>query len=78
MARISTMATRSIVKCPICGRENDLNADPLGPFCTQRCKLIDLGKWLNEEYKISEPLTPDHLADYENLEGKALDEPEGE
>jgi len=70
------MASHSIVKCPICGRENDLIADPFGPFCSQRCKLIDLGKWLNEEYKISEPLTPDHLADYENLEGKSLDEPD--
>jgi endogenous inhibitor of DNA gyrase (YacG/DUF329 family) len=72
------MAIPSIVNCPICGRENDLAADPFGPFCSHRCKLIDLGKWLGEEYKISEPLTPDHLADYENLEGKALDEPEGE
>ncbi len=25
------------------------------PFCSQRCQLIDLGKWLGEEYKVSEP-----------------------
>jgi endogenous inhibitor of DNA gyrase (YacG/DUF329 family) len=72
------MASHSIVKCPICGRENDLTAEPFGPFCSPRCKLIDLGKWLNEEYKISEPLTTDHLVDYEKLEGNALDEPESE
>lgn len=68
------MPTR--VNCPICGRPNDFFADPVGPFCTVRCKQVDLGNWLNEEYKISEPLSPDHLADYETLEGSALDRPE--
>ena len=70
------MAKSTLVKCPTCGRENDFNADPLGPFCSSRCKLIDLGKWFNEEYRFSEPLRPDHLADYEQLEGQALDDPE--
>lgn len=28
------------------------------PFCSGRCKQIDLGKWLSEEYKFSEPLKP--------------------
>ena len=72
------MAKSTLVKCPICGRENDFNADPLGPFCSSRCKLIDLGKWFNGEYRFSEPLRPDHLADYERLEGHALDDPEHE
>ena len=65
----------TLVKCPTCGRENDFNTDPLGPFCCVRCKLIDLGNWFSEEYRISEPLRPDHLADYEQLEGQALDDP---
>lgn len=26
------------------------------PFCTERCKLIDLGRWFNEEYRVSDPL----------------------
>jgi len=38
------------------------------PFCSKRCKLIDLGKWLTEEYKISEKL--------EESEGAANAEPE--
>lgn len=25
------------------------------PFCSERCQLADLGKWLDEEYKVSEP-----------------------
>jgi endogenous inhibitor of DNA gyrase (YacG/DUF329 family) len=72
------MAKNTLVKCPTCGQENDFNADPLGPFCSARCKMIDLGKWFNEEYRISEPLRPDHLAEYEELEGQALDDPNHE
>ena len=40
--------------------------------------MIDLGKWLNEEYKVSEPLRPEHLEEYENLSGEELDQPERE
>ena len=40
--------------CPYCRRRP---VDPAWqPFCSERCKLVDLGKWLSEEYKISEPL----------------------
>ncbi|MBQ3388861.1 MAG: DNA gyrase inhibitor YacG [Thermoguttaceae bacterium] len=39
------------MKCPICGREFDLNApDTAMPFCSIRCKQIDLKRWLDEEY----------------------------
>lgn len=68
----------SLMKCPICGRETDFFADPLGPFCSVRCKQIDLGKWLNEEYRFSEPLRPDAMEDYEQMQGPALDQPEEE
>ncbi|MCF7669852.1 MAG: DNA gyrase inhibitor YacG [Verrucomicrobia bacterium] len=44
------------VKCPSCGKKGDWFATPYGPFCSKRCKLIDLGKWLDEEHVISEPL----------------------
>ena len=33
------------------------------PFCSQRCKDIDLGRWLNEEYAISRPATLDEVID---------------
>jgi endogenous inhibitor of DNA gyrase (YacG/DUF329 family) len=50
---------------------------PIGTFCSERCKLIDLGKWLNEDYTKSEPLRPDHFAEYEGLQGGSeLDQPE--
>lgn len=52
---------KKMIKCPICGKNIEFYEDkklpPNFPFCSQRCKLIDLGKWLNEEYVISEPIT---------------------
>jgi len=44
------------INCPTCGKKGDWLSQPFGPFCSRRCKLIDLGKWLNEEHVISEPL----------------------
>ena len=42
-------------------------------------KLVDLGKWLNEENKITEPLRPDHFQEFEKLQpGEDLDNPEGQ
>jgi endogenous inhibitor of DNA gyrase (YacG/DUF329 family) len=49
--------------CPICGRPSDFFAPPLGPFCSDRCQRVDLGKWLNEEYRLSEPLSPTEFED---------------
>ncbi len=34
---------------------------PHFPFCSERCKLIDLGAWLDEEYRIEEPVSPEAL-----------------
>ncbi len=64
------------LKCPICGKPSDFNAPPMGPFCSQRCKLVDLGSWFKEDYKVTEPLRPDHLAEYEEMTGDQLDKPE--
>lgn len=66
----------AIIKCRTCGKEADFFAEPMGPFCSVRCKMIDLGNWLGEDYKISEPLRADHLEEYENLAGDELDQPE--
>jgi endogenous inhibitor of DNA gyrase (YacG/DUF329 family) len=50
--------------CPICRKPVQLD-DPFMPFCSDRCRLIDLGKWASGEYVISEPV---HLDDVEDLE----------
>jgi hypothetical protein len=44
------------MKCPICKKPVALN-DPYMPFCSERCKLIDLGNWASEKYVISTPIT---------------------
>ena len=43
------------MKCPICGKEVQLH-DPEMPFCSERCRLIDLGNWASEKYVIPAPL----------------------
>jgi uncharacterized protein len=47
------------IDCPICKRVlPDAAADhPSRPFCSPQCKLADLANWLNEEYRISTPLS---------------------
>ncbi|HEV7868638.1 MAG TPA: DNA gyrase inhibitor YacG [Chthoniobacteraceae bacterium] len=69
------MSQPALVNCPICGKQNAFFAEPMGPFCSARCKMIDLGKWMGEEYRVSEPLRPDHFAEFEGIEGEDLDEP---
>lgn len=48
-----------MVACPTCRNKGPWMDKPHGPFCSERCKLVDLGKWLGEEYRISSPLTPE-------------------
>jgi endogenous inhibitor of DNA gyrase (YacG/DUF329 family) len=39
--------------CPICDRPAAPRKDnPAFPFCSPRCRTVDLGKWLNEEYRV--------------------------
>jgi uncharacterized protein len=47
-------------RCPTCKKTVELATDAKHrPFCSPRCKLIDLGRWLDEDFKISRPLGPD-------------------
>lgn len=63
-------------KCPTCGKRGDWFSGQYGPFCSHRCKLIDLGKWLGEGHVISEPLRPEHLESFADLPaGEQLDKP---
>jgi uncharacterized protein len=50
-------------RCPIC-REIVTAKDPEFPFCSDRCRTIDLGKWASGAYRISSP-----VLDPEVLEG---------
>ncbi len=57
------------LRCPICKREVSWEGNPFKPFCSQRCKLIDLGRWLNEEYVIK----GEEAAEYGTGEKEARD-----
>ena len=45
------------MKCPICKKEVTLG-DPDLPFCSERCRMIDLGNWASEKYVISDAGAP--------------------
>jgi len=49
------------VHCPACEKEFNQADSPALPFCSERCRLIDLGRWLNEEQGL--PSLPDPDAD---------------
>ena len=45
------MAT--LVTCPTCGTQTEYSPqNPYRPFCCERCKMIDLGAWANESYRV--------------------------
>jgi len=43
------------VKCPICNKSVSVGAEDF-PFCSERCRLIDLGKWASGKYVVSSPV----------------------
>ena len=49
------MSKPPVVNCPQCGKEIVWDTgNRFRPFCSERCKLIDLGKWANEEYRVEQ------------------------
>ncbi len=61
------------VRCPTCGRELEWSTAPFRPFCSERCRLVDLGAWLSEQHAIpgdsaaaaEEPDSPQPVKDSE-------------
>jgi len=41
-----------MIVCPICKNKTTWEENPWRPFCSERCKLIDLGKWVSDDYRI--------------------------
>lgn len=40
------------LRCPVCQERFDPQTSPAMPFCSERCRLMDLGRWLNEENSV--------------------------
>ncbi len=46
----------------VCRRKTFYRGNPYRPFCSRRCKLLDLDNWLSGRYRISTPLEARKLA----------------
>lgn len=40
-------------KCPTCNKILPVEKTPAWPFCSNRCRMVDLGKWMNEDYRVA-------------------------
>jgi endogenous inhibitor of DNA gyrase (YacG/DUF329 family) len=50
------------MRCPTCRQELPPEGCRYEPFCSRRCKLVDLGKWLDGSYSIpAEPASPEDI-----------------
>lgn len=58
-------------ECPTCQKQIEVERTdqaPYRPFCCQRCKMVDLGRWLDGTYRISDPIAPTGQPDDETHE----------
>jgi uncharacterized protein len=50
----------AIVKCPTCGRPVEWSEQsPYRPFCSERCRLVDLGAWFSEQRGVPDDVPPE-------------------
>lgn len=61
------------ISCPICHKEAEWEGNRFRPFCSERCKLIDLGNWAAESYRV-----PSKPEEEEESRSEAPDETEEE
>lgn len=53
-----------LVACPRCGTRSPWKGNPFRPFCSEKCRLVDLGRWAGEDYRIAgEEVDPENMAD---------------
>jgi endogenous inhibitor of DNA gyrase (YacG/DUF329 family) len=57
-------------QCPTCNRQIQWQDNPFRPFCSERCKLLDLSKWVSEEYRVpGKPVPTEPAEDNEEQDG---------
>jgi endogenous inhibitor of DNA gyrase (YacG/DUF329 family) len=55
-----------LVTCPQCKKQSEYStSNPFRPFCSERCKMIDLGDWANENYRIPDNKPTEDLDEFE-------------
>jgi endogenous inhibitor of DNA gyrase (YacG/DUF329 family) len=57
------MAEPASIRCPLCRKAFDPSASPAMPFCSERCRQIDLGRWLREVYSVPVVRDPEEEED---------------
>ena len=61
---LQRLATVPTFECPTCRKAftvEEVDGALFRPFCSERCKMVDLGRWLDGSYKVSEPANPADL-----------------
>lgn len=55
MEKMTPQEKKNTMNCPICKQATPSDGEH-APFCSSRCKTIDLGRWADESYKITRPI----------------------
>ena len=63
---------KTLVACPTCSKKLEwCPENTFRPFCSERCKMIDLGAWASEEYKVAaEPSVDDYSSSFDDPESQ--------
>lgn len=61
-SRSSSQSPERLVTCPGCGGDSVYApSNPYRPFCSARCKNVDLGAWANEDFRMPAKINPEDL-----------------
>ena len=63
-------------RCPICKTATDSDLHKEFPFCSERCRLLDLGAWASEKYVVSDPVFDESELDELDRETNAPRKPD--
>lgn len=69
---VNEKTKQPMVACPTCKKEQPWSSDnQFRPFCSERCKMIDLGAWAAEDYQIAaDPNTEDFSSSFDDPESQ--------
>ncbi len=70
-----------LVQCPQCGIKFQYYTSEYRPFCSERCRLVDLGHWLSDSYRIAgrpDPKNPDLNTESDEDDGEFQDPEEND
>lgn len=60
VAFMSQECKKTMLRCPQCGKLTFWEDNRYRPFCSARCRVVDLGAWIDEDYRLPTQETPSH------------------